>query len=57
MLHPGDPLREEVDDGVRIRIQFSPVALEKQLGIGGDQAQRFLEIVRGHIGELLEFLV
>ena len=56
-LHPGDALGDKFGDGFGLGVEFVPIALEEELGVGGDQAQRFLQVVRGHVGELFEFLV
>jgi len=51
MPHP----RDEADELVCIGIEFALVASRYQLDVGGHGAERLLEVVRGDVGELLEF--
>src|SRR5580692_632903 len=54
VLHPPRPIHGEGDKLVGVRVELAFVALRQQLRITGDHAQWFLQIVRGHIGELLQ---
>ena len=42
---------------VGLLVQLAAIAFRQQLGVGGHHAQRFLQIVRGHVGELLQVAI
>src|SRR5208337_568537 len=56
-LHPRRALDDEGDEFVRIRVQFSVVTPGQQLRETAHGPQWFLQIVRGDISKLFEFLV
>ena len=53
-LHPLGPVDGEVDVLIRAVIELPGVAALERLAEAGHLAQRFLQIVRGDVGELLE---
>ena len=55
--HPLGPVHGVGDVLVGLGIHLSPIAIAQQLQVAGDHPQRLLEIVRGHVGELLQVLV
>ena len=56
-LHPLDPVDRERDVPVGVLVELPLVAPRQELGVIGDHPQRFLEVVRGDVGELLELLI
>src|SRR3954453_4937600 len=57
VLHPPRPVDGEFDVGVGALVELPAVALLQQLAEARDLAQRLLQVVRRHVGELLELLV
>ncbi|RPK32873.1 hypothetical protein EES37_32785 [Streptomyces sp. ADI91-18] len=53
-LHAVRPVDRVLDVLVRPGVELSPVAALQELGEAGDLAQRLLEVVGGHVGELLQ---
>ena len=56
-LHPRGPVRGEVDVLVGLGVQLALAAVLQQAHEPGHHPQRFPEVVRGHVGELLQVLV
>ena len=56
-LHAAGPVHREGDELVGIGVQLALVAPGQQLRVAGHHAQRLLQIVRGDVGKLPQFLV
>ena len=56
-LHPVGAVDGEADVLVRLVVQLCAVAPLQELAEAGDLPQRLLQVVRGHIGELLQFVI
>ena len=56
-LHPLDAGDREADESVRLLVELPLVAARQQVDEARDHPQRLGEVVRGDVGELLEFLV
>ena len=56
-LHAAGPVHREGDKLIGVGVQLSFVAPGKQLRVAGHHAQRLLQIVRGDVGKLSQFLV
>ena len=56
-LHAAGPVHRERNKLIGIGVQFALVAPGKQLRVAGHHAQRLLQIVRGNVGKLPQFLV
>ena len=56
-LHPGGAFHRERNELASIGVELILVAALQQLGVAGDHAQRLLQVMRGHGGELFQFLV
>src|ERR1019366_3044808 len=57
LLHAGGAIHGVVDEVVRILVELVVVAVGQQLGVTGHHAKRFLQVVRGDVGESFEFAV
>ena len=53
-LHALGAVDGEADELVGVLVQLALVAPRQQLHVAGHHAQRLLQVVRGHVGELLE---
>jgi hypothetical protein len=56
-LHARGPIDRVMNVFVGILVQLSVVALGQQLGVGRHHAQRLLQIMRGHVGKLLQIAI
>ena len=56
-LHPLGAVHRVLDVLVGLGVQLARVAALQQLAEAGHLAQRLLQVVRGHVGELLQFRV
>ena len=54
-MHAVGAVHGEANKLIGILVQLPPVALGQELGKAGHHAQGFLEVMGGHIGELLQF--
>lgn len=54
LLHPAGVLGGDPDVGVGGRVELSAVVRSQPLHEGGDHPERFLQVVAGDVGELLE---
>ena len=57
MLHSVCAIHGKTDELVRILIELSLIPIGKQLRVARDHTQWLLQVMRGHIGELLEVAV
>ena len=57
MLHPRDAVDDVVEELVGVGVELVLVLALDQLHVAGDHPQRLLQVVRGDVGELFEFLV
>ena len=57
LLHPRHAVHDVEEELVGVGVELVLVLALDQLHVAGDHPQRLLEIVRGDVGELLEFLV
>ena len=56
-LHAHRAIDRVSDIFVGLLVQLAAIAFRQQLGIVGNHAQRFLQVVRGYIGKLLQFRI
>ncbi len=57
LLHPVGPVHGVSDELVRVGIELALVTFGEELRVAADHAQRFLQIVRGHVGKPFQFRV
>ena len=56
-LHAAGAVHCESDEFIGIGVQLSLVSSGKKLRVAGHHAQRLLQIVRGNVGKLPQFLI
>ena len=54
LLHASRAVDGEADELVGVCVELALVAARQELGVRGHHAQRLLQVVRRHVGELLE---